>query len=266
METGSSQAESWTATTTATSHAWIRRAVPAGSFVWAGLLPWLGLLLLALFALLPFAHGDIEATVRQRTTEQLKSAGLDWVHTEVSGQDVDLSGTPPAAAAGSEAVRVATDATCPTWAGPQRCAVRVTSHFGAVAAPQEAAVAAARSCERDLAAIVAQSKIEFATDSAAITPESATVLDRLAAVARGCAGTLTVAGHTDASGQPEHNRSLSLARAGAVRDALVARGLAADRMRVEGHGADQPVATNEDEAGRALNRRIEFHVQAESGH
>ncbi|MDE2158852.1 MAG: OmpA family protein [Burkholderiales bacterium] len=269
------------------TQAWIRRSVPVGPFVWGGLLPALALALIALFALLPFAHGDIQSVVRAVTGRQLQAAGLGWVRTEVSGQDVDLYGTPPDDQAATQAVQIATEARCPTWAGPQLCAVRVSPHFDAVAvapaaapvpapvaapaaapvaapvAPPASAVAAAQACEQRLAAIVAASRIEFATDSAVITSASGAVLDRLAEAARGCAGTLTVAGHTDATGTPAHNRSLSLARAGAVRDALVARGLGAARMRVEGLGAEHPLASNDDEAGRAINRRIEFHVQAD---
>jgi outer membrane protein OmpA-like peptidoglycan-associated protein len=67
---------------------------------------------------------------------------------------------------------------------------------------------------------------------------------------------IRVAGHTDATGSPEANRSLSLRRAEAVRDALVERGIALSRIAVSGEGAGLPVASNDDAAGRARNRRV----------
>jgi OOP family OmpA-OmpF porin len=54
------------------------------------------------------------------------------------------------------------------------------------------------------------------------------------------------------------NQLLSQARADAVLDALMVRGVPLDRLSARGYGEEQPVASNENEAGRALNRRIEF--------
>jgi outer membrane protein OmpA-like peptidoglycan-associated protein len=68
--------------------------------------------------------------------------------------------------------------------------------------------------------------------------------------------TLRIEGHTDATGSPDANRALSLRRAEAVRDALIARGIAATRIAVSGEGAAQPVASNDEPAGRARNRRV----------
>ncbi|WP_257386320.1 OmpA family protein, partial [Tahibacter caeni] len=65
-----------------------------------------------------------------------------------------------------------------------------------------------------------------------------------------------IEGHTDATGSPEANLSLSLRRAEAVRDALVARGIAAARIVVSGEGGADPVASNDDAQGRARNRRV----------
>ena len=67
---------------------------------------------------------------------------------------------------------------------------------------------------------------------------------------------IRIEGHTDATGSPEANLSLSLRRAEAVRDALVARGVAAARIVVSGEGAAEPVASNDDAQGRARNRRV----------
>jgi len=69
-----------------------------------------------------------------------------------------------------------------------------------------------------------------------------------------------VIGHTDNTGTREANLALSLARAGAVRSYLAAKGIAAASIAVAGAGPDQPLADNASAEGRARNRRIEFRV------
>ena len=71
---------------------------------------------------------------------------------------------------------------------------------------------------------------------------------------------LLIRGHTDNVGKPEANVQLSKARAQAVKDYLVGKGVKAERLRVEGRGPDEPVADNKTFAGRAKNRRIEFKL------
>lgn len=69
--------------------------------------------------------------------------------------------------------------------------------------------------------------------------------------------TVELVGHTDGSGKADANIALSLARAEATRDALVALGVAADRMTVRGAGPEEPLASNDTPEGRAQNRRVE---------
>lgn len=68
---------------------------------------------------------------------------------------------------------------------------------------------------------------------------------------------IRVEGHTDSSGDAEANLKLSEQRAQAVRDALISLGVASDRISAAGMGEDFPIASNEDEAGRAQNRRVD---------
>jgi outer membrane protein OmpA-like peptidoglycan-associated protein len=68
---------------------------------------------------------------------------------------------------------------------------------------------------------------------------------------------IRVEGHTDSSGGPEANLQLSEQRANAVRDALINLGVSADRITALGMGQDFPITSNEDEAGRARNRRVD---------
>jgi len=67
-------------------------------------------------------------------------------------------------------------------------------------------------------------------------------------------------GFTDNVGLPEVNKALSERRAQAVKDQLVARGVAAEQIEAVGMGPENPVTSNESIEGRAMNRRIEFVV------
>jgi outer membrane protein OmpA-like peptidoglycan-associated protein len=100
--------------------------------------------------------------------------------------------------------------------------------------------------------------INFDTGKAIIKPESAGSVDQIAALLK-ASPTLKVSieGHTDNVGSPESNKKLSEERAKAVMNAVVAKGIAADRMGAVGRGQDAPVADNRKEEGRALNRRVE---------
>lgn len=97
----------------------------------------------------------------------------------------------------------------------------------------------------------------FDPGRATLRPEAQAGLDRVQAfVERDAHKAIRIEGHTDATGSVEANRDLSQRRAEAVRDALVARGVAAGRIRVYGLGEGEPVASNEEAEGRALNRRV----------
>jgi adhesin transport system outer membrane protein len=73
--------------------------------------------------------------------------------------------------------------------------------------------------------------------------------------------TVRVVGHTDSTGSAELNRSLSLARANAVRDFLISAGVAPAVIVASGVAADQPVASNATDSGRAQNRRVELQIE-----
>ena len=73
-----------------------------------------------------------------------------------------------------------------------------------------------------------------------------------------------VIGHTDSVGDAQYNMGLSLRRAEAVRDYLVSTGGPAEKLRVVGRGANDPIASNKTDEGRALNRRVEVIVVGEA--
>lgn len=76
---------------------------------------------------------------------------------------------------------------------------------------------------------------------------------------------IVVEGHADSQGDDQHNLELSQARAEAVREYLVAQGIAADRIVAKGYGETRPIADNKSAEGRANNRRVEIVVQGSSG-
>lgn len=72
---------------------------------------------------------------------------------------------------------------------------------------------------------------------------------------------MVVEGYTDSQGAAAYNQTLSQQRAQAVRDYLVTRGIADDRITAKGFGAERPIADNASTEGRANNRRVEIVVQ-----
>ncbi|MEO8588593.1 MAG: OmpA family protein [Flavobacteriales bacterium] len=74
---------------------------------------------------------------------------------------------------------------------------------------------------------------------------------------------IIVSGHTDADGDADLNRRLSLQRAGIVKARLVELGLPEDRINTLGMGPDEPVADNSTSKGKAMNRRVEIHLEAQ---
>ncbi|MDO5505038.1 MAG: OmpA family protein [Pseudoxanthomonas suwonensis] len=105
-------------------------------------------------------------------------------------------------------------------------------------------------------------QVNFATDSTEILADSMPQIEQVVALLRqDPALRLAVDGHTDNTGNPAHNRTLSEGRARSVVAALQGAGIDAGRLSAAGHGDTRPVADNDTEAGRARNRRVELVKQ-----
>lgn len=108
---------------------------------------------------------------------------------------------------------------------------------------------------------IALRNIFFETASYALLPASTVELDNLTDLMKANpAMRIEVGGHTDNVGNDEANQKLSEHRASAVRDFLLAHGIAPDRVTSKGYGESRPVASNDTEEGRAQNRRTEVTV------
>ena len=101
--------------------------------------------------------------------------------------------------------------------------------------------------------------LHFDSDKATIQPESKLLLDDIATSLKNFPDWhLRIVGHTDATGDPEHNVHLSLDRASAIEAALMERGVDPQRLVAAGLGESWPITSNATPEGRALNRRVEL--------
>ena len=105
-------------------------------------------------------------------------------------------------------------------------------------------------------------KVYFATGKAVIRDRSFPLLDEIARIlkSRKDIARIQVSGYTDSLGSDATNLRLSRRRAEAVREGLIARGVAGDRVVAKGFGEASPLADNRTEAGREQNRRVEFDI------
>jgi outer membrane protein OmpA-like peptidoglycan-associated protein len=104
--------------------------------------------------------------------------------------------------------------------------------------------------------------VRFAADTAKILPEEKSRLDAIADALKtvGPQARFVVSGHTADVGKPNGELSLSVERASKIADELVKRGIPKDKISSTGFGSTKPVATNDTEAGRSRNRRVEITI------
>lgn len=103
----------------------------------------------------------------------------------------------------------------------------------------------------------------FGFDSDVVRGSAADNLSKLAgSLQRHPETDVLIVGHTDSVGSDTYNQSLSERRARAAAEYLKSRGVASSRIRTMGRGEYEPVATNETDAGRQQNRRVEVAIYA----
>ena len=106
--------------------------------------------------------------------------------------------------------------------------------------------------------------VEFATDSADLTGTGREVLGEVIGILKRHPGRVEISGHTDATGDPEHNLDLSLRRAESVQNYLDANGIDEGRLVAIGYGPTRPIASNATAEGQQMNRGTEFHAIKEN--
>lgn len=101
----------------------------------------------------------------------------------------------------------------------------------------------------------------FDVDSADIKPGFYSTMDKISAIVNKYGKTrLVIAGHTDDTGSDDYNLALSRRRANAVESYLLSDGVSPLRLSSVGYGESRPIAPNDTEAGRRLNRRVEITI------
>ena len=105
--------------------------------------------------------------------------------------------------------------------------------------------------------------IFFDFDKATLRPESTYELERLVQLLKDVPSMkIEIGGHTDSKGADEYNMKLSASRAQSVLDYLATHGIDKGRLTSKGYGETKPMATNDTEDGRQLNRRTEFEIKS----
>ena len=118
------------------------------------------------------------------------------------------------------------------------------------------------SCQEQLNTLLNKSKIHFAYNSSKIKKSSYSQLEQLSMIIKACSPTLIVInGYTDNSGNPKYNKTLSQQRANNIKTYLLSKGIDKNSIKAFGHGAENPIASNETKEGREKNRRIEFSIK-----
>ncbi len=110
--------------------------------------------------------------------------------------------------------------------------------------------------------ITLSGSVLFVTNHSDLLPGAQVKLNEVAAALtkQDAESKIIVEGHTDSQGEASYNQDLSQRRAQSVRDYLVSRGIAADRVTAQGFGLTRPIADNASPEGRANNRRVEIVV------
>ena len=224
----------------------------------------------------------IEGTLTERGRGVLTRAELRFAEVQADGRDLYVSGVAPDTVTKTRAIevtqrvwghRIVVDRLALAPAPPPPPPV-AESPPRPKAPPAPVAVLslrdlelqarlseASRRCQERFDGLLSREKIRFAFGSTQIDSDSYGLLDALAEIAQACPeAKIEISGHTDDIGTVAANERVSLGRSTSVIGALVQRGLDPKRLTPVGHADRRPVASNDTDAGRALNRRIEFVV------
>jgi peptidoglycan-binding protein ArfA len=182
------------------------------------------------------------------------SADIPDFADKFDGSTITLTGTAP-----SDDVKAAAEAAAKA-AWPNATIVNNIVVKGATATPPATTGGDCASLQSDIKAAL-NAPINFETDGFTLTPATQQMLTAVAGKIKACAqAKIAVTGYTDNTGNDAINIPLSGNRAKSVGDYLVSQGVSAAEVTTSGQGAANPVASNDTDAGRAQNRRVEITV------
>jgi outer membrane protein OmpA-like peptidoglycan-associated protein len=115
--------------------------------------------------------------------------------------------------------------------------------------------------DQDILELTFKSDMMFATNSATLQPGAYSEIDRVCRVLNKYPQCLIrIEGHTDSVGSESYNMQLSQMRAESVKNALIQRYVDPARLQAVGMGESQPIASNDNEGGRQMNRRVTLTI------
>ncbi len=229
-------------------------------------------------------NDDIDACPTQAGPKELKGCPARDSDKDGVPDDVDACPNEPGLAAQKGCPLRDTDKdgitddvdACPTEAGVKEkngCPIRDEDKDGVPDdidnCPKEPGTKENQGCKKKQLVVITKEKLVikeqvfFATAKSVILPKSFTLLNQVADILKSHpeVAKMRIEGHTDNKGKRDYNLNLSQSRSDSVKAYLVKRGVAADRLEARGFGPDKPIDTNDTEAGRALNRRVEFGLE-----
>jgi outer membrane protein OmpA-like peptidoglycan-associated protein len=204
----------------------------------------------------------------QTQTGSLVGAGVGTAVGAAAGQAIghDTSSTLIGAAIGA-AVGGLTGTAIGNYMDKQEQAMRqalANSEAASIQREQEVlAKAEADSTKKsvDVLTVTFKSDYFFGVNSSTLLPAAYDELERVARVLKQYHETnILIAGHTDSTGSEDYNQTLSEKRTQAVKNALVGMGVEPSRLTCIGYGEGKPIASNNTEAGRQQNRRVEIRI------
>lgn len=223
-------------------------------------------------AVSPFGAPAVEASLASKARTVLLREDLGFASARAEGRTLILTGAAPGPASHAAAVKAV--AALPGVIRVDKTGLSITERVKAkpvapapaspVVTPPPAVADTAADCQTALNRTLNGRRLTYRLESARLSTEDQALLDDVAAAARSCANqTIVIEGHTDAAGSEAANLRLSERRAKAVEAYLRQFELPAVLV-VRAYGESRPIASNNSEAGRSANRRIDFVVAAPS--
>lgn len=181
-------------------------------------------------------------------------AALHAGQARVTPEMIELTGVSGDPQAGARAARMLSDR---LGAGvPYRLAISYDRRLD-----EELGLPDGEACVARMNIIMSESEIGFEPNRSSIAGDPGPTLARFAQAMTDCTDfQIEAGGHTDSQGSEGFNAELSRSRAQAIVTAMADAGIPVSNMSVRGYGESRPVATNQTEEGREINRRIEFRL------